>query len=37
MQSVALFLSGVGVGIFLHDSVITIVRAIYYWFSTAVG
>lgn len=37
MQSVALFLSGVGVGIFLHDSVITIIHAIANWFASAVG
>lgn len=37
MQSAALFLSGIGVGIFLHDSVITIIHAITYWFMNAIG
>jgi hypothetical protein len=37
MRAVALFLSGIGVGIFLHDSVVTIMRAITYWFLTATG
>jgi len=37
MQSIAVFLAGVAVGMYLHDSVTVIVHAIYIWFMSAVG